>query len=395
VKAGDLLLKLAVWGPAGTIALIAVLAAAFPEVFWDGFIYKYYWGPIVADAGGDAGGLTSDYNWIDTISYGLILAWAAFLIHRRFVRTDLRVGAPFFLAMSPIIVLGPAARVLEDMELFNEPLQYVFISPIIYIFLGIATLLTIETAVKIEGMRRRDGDISASMLIILPGLLLSLCITAFPGWFNADLPILAIMGISALMAIVYPFLFRRRTYESLVGWTWSSVLLFVVVSFIVWSRDASFREHYLDISGSGGITGHPAGGIAILGLVLLSTAVVSLSVLLLSKWMPKLRPFVGSVNVLILSGHMLDASATYVGVDHYGYSEKHRLPSLLMEITGTAAVMFPLKLLFLLPALYYIDSSIGDDGGENRHLLALVKLAILVLGFGPGIRDLLRLSLGV
>jgi uncharacterized membrane protein len=111
--------------------------------------------------------------------------------------------------------------------------------------------------------------------------------------------------------------------------------------------------------------------------------------------MPKLRPFVGSVNVLILSGHMLDASATYVGVDHYGYSEKHRLPSLLMEITGTAAVMFPLKLLFLLPALYYIDSSIGNDVGENRHLLALVKLAILVLGFGPGIRDLLRLSLGV
>jgi uncharacterized membrane protein len=189
VKAGDLLLKLAVWGPAGTIALIAVLAAAFPEVFWDGFIYKYYWGPIVADAGGDAGGLTSDYNWIDTISYGLILAWASFLIHRRFVRTDLRVGAPFFLAMSPIIVLGPAARVLEDMELFNEPLQYVFISPIIYIFLGIATLLTIETAVKIEGMRRRDGDISASMLIILPGLLLSLCITAFLDGDRLSLPV--------------------------------------------------------------------------------------------------------------------------------------------------------------------------------------------------------------
>jgi uncharacterized membrane protein len=395
VGSRDLLVTLAVWGPAAVIALVAALCVAFPSVLWDGFIFHYYWGPIVADAGGDAGGLTPDYNWIDTLSYGLILAWASFLIHRRFFRSDLRTGSAFFLSMVPIVIFGPAARVLEDMELFNEPLQYVFISPVIYIFLGITTLLAIETASRIERMRKKAGDVSASALILLPGLLLSFVLLAFPDQFNAHIPFYAVLGISALSAILYRVIFRKRTYESLVGWTWLTVLLFAGIAYAAWFIDRSFRDHYIDVTGNDPVTAHAGGGAVILVAVLISTVLIAGSLLILSRNKPGLRPLLIPVNVLIVSGHMLDASATWVGVDFYGYSEKHRLPSLLIENTGTAFVMYPLKLAFLLPAIYYIDSALGEDRGKDRHLLALIKLAILVLGFGPGIRDILRLSLGV
>jgi uncharacterized membrane protein len=58
-------------------------------------------------------------------------------------------------------------------------------------------------------------------------------------------------------------------------------------------------------------------------------------------------------------------------------------------------VMYPLKLVFLVPAIYIMDVSMKKESQENPHMIALVKLAIIVLGFGPGVRDLLRIALGV
>lgn len=391
----DLLVKTLVWAPAVAVALMACLCLVLPSVFWDGFVFRYYWGPIVADAGGDAGDLTPDYNWIDTISYGGVLAWASFLIYRRLSSRGLRVGPAFFAAMSPIIILGPAARVLEDMELFNEPLQYLFISPVIYIFLGISTLLTIEAAAEIERLKGMPGVLSASLLIALPGLILSLAIMAFPDQFNADIPVVAVLAIAAITAVAYAFVLRRRTYESLVGWTWTTVLLFVCVAFVLWFAGGSFRHHYISMSGGNEVDTNLPGAFIILGATVLSASIVAGSIYLIPILKRKMRHSLHLVNAMILSGHMLDASATWVGIDFYGYSEKHRLPSLLIDATGTASVMYPLKLSFLLPALYFIDSSIGEGGRNDPHLLALVRLAVLVLGSGPGTRDLLRLALGV
>jgi uncharacterized membrane protein len=54
-----------------------------------------------------------------------------------------------------------------------------------------------------------------------------------------------------------------------------------------------------------------------------------------------------------------------------------------------------LKLLFLIPAIYYMDVIMKEEAEENPHLLALVKLTILILGAAPGARDIIRLALGV
>ncbi len=95
-------------------------------------------------------------------------------------------------------------------------------------------------------------------------------------------------------------------------------------------------------------------------------------------------------NRMILYVHMLDASSTYLGVDWFFYHEKHVLPTYLIDLAGTAAVMFPLKLAVLLPVLYLIDRSLQDPSLRN-----LTKLTLITLGLAPAVRNTLRLALGI
>ena len=73
-------------------------------------------------------------------------------------------------------------------------------------------------------------------------------------------------------------------------------------------------------------------------------------------------------------------------------AEKHVLPNFLIEATGTAFVMYPLKLVVTIPVLFIIDQYLK---GESKNLIGLVKLAILTVGLAPAIRDILRMSLGI
>ena len=375
------------------IGVVALLSVLFPHIFYDRFVWRYFWGPIVADAGGDSGGITPDYNWIDTISYGLILAWSVFLIQRAMKRWDVNVDA-FFFALAPAIVIGPSLRVLEDMYLFNTPMQYVFISPMIYIFLGLTTFGLLYTSIRISALKERDRRISSSLLILIPGLFTALVVKAAPETLNANVSVIVILGISLFMSILYPFIFRKGGYETLLGWTWGASLLHVLYSYTLWFTDDTWRSNYTAITGSSPSSGYLLHGIGTVALVVFVTLLVFLFLWLVSRKWPKFNSMISPVNMAIIMGHMLDASATFVGVDFLGYVEKHRLPAILMEATGTALVMFPLKLLFLLPALYLIDVSMEEDARSNRHLIVLVKLAVLVLGFGPGMRDIIRLTLG-
>jgi len=94
-------------------------------------------------------------------------------------------------------------------------------------------------------------------------------------------------------------------------------------------------------------------------------------------------------NLSVLLAHIFDASATFVAIDFYPYGEQHVLPNALIGLTGTALVMFPLKIIVILFALYVIDSYIEDKTIKN-----MLKLAILILGISTGLRDLLSLIMG-
>jgi len=113
--------------------------------------------------------------------------------------------------------------------------------------------------------------------------------------------------------------------------------------------------------------------------------VSSIFVVLRNKWDLLKDKF----NLSVLSAHLFDASATFIAVDFYGYGEQHVLPNALMNLAGTAAVMFPLKIAVILAALYVIDEYV-----EDKTIANMLKLAIFILGLAPGLRDFLSLIIG-
>lgn len=101
------------------------------------------------------------------------------------------------------------------------------------------------------------------------------------------------------------------------------------------------------------------------------------------------------VYITLLFGQLLDASATSYGIDlhpHVQYVEQHVVGSTLIAMTGTAFVMFPLKLLVLFPAVYVMQMYRREANPAFWHL---VLLAMIVVGFAPGVRDMVRMVLYV
>jgi uncharacterized membrane protein len=97
---------------------------------------------------------------------------------------------------------------------------------------------------------------------------------------------------------------------------------------------------------------------------------------------------------MLIFGHMLDASATSYGIDLHplSYVEQHVVGSALIQATGTAFSMFPLKLAVVIPALYVLELYRKEG---NRELWHLVILAMIMVGLAPGIRDMMRMVLYV
>lgn len=95
-------------------------------------------------------------------------------------------------------------------------------------------------------------------------------------------------------------------------------------------------------------------------------------------------------NLCVLSSHIFDATSTFVAMDFFGYYEQHVLPTFMINLTGTAFVMYPLKIGIILLILYLIDKEVDDK--TSNHML---KLAIFILGLAPGIRNFITLILAM
>ncbi|MGC9517273.1 MAG: DUF63 family protein [Methanomicrobiales archaeon] len=122
--------------------------------------------------------------------------------------------------------------------------------------------------------------------------------------------------------------------------------------------------------------------IAVVGTWLI---ISSIFILLRNKW----DLLQNKLNLSVIMAHLFDASSTFVAVDFYGYGEQHVLPNALTNLTGTAFVMFPLKISVILLALYVIDLYVEDKTIKN-----MLKLAIFILGLAPGLRNFLSLIIG-
>ncbi|MDI6708891.1 MAG: DUF63 family protein, partial [Candidatus Thermoplasmatota archaeon] len=97
-------------------------------------------------------------------------------------------------------------------------------------------------------------------------------------------------------------------------------------------------------------------------------------------------------SLALFFAHFLDASATFVGINFYGYAEKHPLPTLAIGIFG-AWIMYPLKFIVVSLVIYLLRIRYRAIVDENAKWLII--FCVFVLGLAPGIRDTLRIGIGV
>ncbi len=124
----------------------------------------------------------------------------------------------------------------------------------------------------------------------------------------------------------------------------------------------------------------------------LTLAVYALSVLF------KAKLFQNKYNLLIMFGHLLDGSSTYIAHDYYGFYEEHILPNYFISLFGdSAAIMIPLKIIIVALTLYFMDKWYADEPKteRSRTIYVLLKLLIFIVGFGPGLRNTLLPALSL
>lgn len=392
-----------------------------PKIFWDGFLWKYYISSLIKDEG---------YNPIDTITYGIILALSLFGIYKLLQTLKIEIDLKFFISILPFIILGSSTRALEDAELFKVPLKYLFISPIIYILIGIAVILILIIGSFIENKAKKNKKngvvFFAASYFSLFGFYLAFffLLNRNFSYMPNSIIVFAISLIIFIIIILYKqnfcnFFYKKENeknfdkekpssnflskteYISVKTVLFSFGMFFLTLSFyfiFLWltqsSEINSWTEFYKTTTNNQ-INLKPNVFPLVLGLATLSTFIVFIAFKFLSKRKEFFLPFLFGINLILFFAHFLDASATFVGIDFYNYTEKHVLPSFLIGISNSAIIMYILKFLVVFFVVYLIDIKYKNELEKDKILTGLVKLCIFILGLGPGIRDMLRLGMGV
>ncbi|UCF50163.1 MAG: DUF63 family protein [Thermoplasmatales archaeon] len=322
------------------VVIIAGLVFA-PSVFYDQWIWKYYWGPIVADASGSVAyhnGVEAreGYTIISEITYGIILVCALYAIYKLLKKLNITVDWKFALALMPYYLFGPISRVLEDSDYFHEPVEYWFISPLIYLQIAFYAIFFLLLGYYLE-RKFKNKIFSVNIILFLGGL---------------------IFFIPSIYLISIWILGDRWGYTTGVRFD-----VFLIV----------------------------------LGLVFLIVGLVFL-VSYIFKNNKKISVYKNPLNLAMLSGHLIDGITSYISIKDpfsmgLSYAEKHPASNVLLNIWGP---LFPIvKFLLIIFVIYVFDIMFKDELKDHITLVNLLKIGILILGFSPGLRDLLRVTMGV
>ena len=399
------------------VALVLVLVImVVPAVndFWS----TYFVDPIMADSKGEAG---AKYNIYNTVIYGLIFFLLFLVVQELLENLKIEVDERFVIASVPLLILGGTSRVLEDADVFEPPIQYLFISPLIYGIITLYALLTFSLAVWLS-----KSD--------LPSLTKGQGLVAFaiggyglwwyfvPGdWLHPSSWSLIVLAVSALTAEFYrgqplrdPKLFFGITTSLLVILTlltlaqapinnpeilWNTLLisgfLTFTIGYFAWfiANRGIPNPMFLLLAILMGYNSH----LALSGtVVLMAYFGVGLSLgcslaFPLRTWAPA-AILLNPLYLILYFGHFFDGSATFLGIEEYGYTEKHVLPTGFINYFGTAAIMLPLKFLVVTGVIAALESEESKE--QEQQMVNLLLLFLLTLGLAPGTRDVLRIMFG-
>lgn len=350
------------------IAIFAIAIFLFPRQIYDEFLWKYFIGPVIADAVGhpvEYNGIVAKegYTIISEIFYAIFLLSSIYILYKFFEKFDITVDNRFFLSTLPMILLGSFGRVLEDADILKPPLSYFFISPLIYFQISIYFSLAILFGIFIK----KDKYYIISVAII--DFLYAMFYLFFRYLFRFILHPLIFVLISLISIYIY-ILHERKDYNaSLLSYGF----LFFIPSFLI------FLSLPLKMSL------HINGIIFISPLLSLITAS---AIWIVSKYVGSI--FHEFINTSLIFSHSLDAFTTWMVVANpfslgISYGEKHPISSILLKY----GIAYPLIKIFVIMLIIY---GVND---LKKNLKNIIKWLVLFLGLAPGLRDFLRVLIGV
>ncbi|WP_048077394.1 DUF63 family protein [Halorubrum sp. AJ67] len=363
----------------GVTALLAVGSVVFPRVVYDRFLWRYFWGPVVADGEGAqcavrrVGGTTEllgseaacqsavsagevvatpGYTTFSTVSYVVILLamliGVVFLLRRLDIATELR----FFFALFPFMLFGGAdadgrgrgvaATAAGVDPLIGFPASAVLISPFIYFTVFVFTLACVLAAYALE--RRGIVDDYAR-------------------------PLFASGAVGLALAVGYLAVLAATT---------------------------------------GYVTFYPQ---VLIPTLVIATAATAGTWALATRQIPTIRQGTGAAGIVIIWGHAIDGVANVIGLDWMpaltgtaNLVPKHVVNALIVDWTGrllpasVSAVTgdaWPFLLVKLAAATFVVWIFNGEMYDESPRYTLLLLITVLAVGLGPGTRDMLRATFGV
>ena len=360
----------------GTLVALVVAVAggivAFPERFYEAFIWQYFWGPVVADAhnapcatmqGGEwevlyqgcsaAAGTVAypGYTLISTVSYAVILLFALIGVYLLLERLGLATDVSLFYPLFPFVLFGGALRTAEDanalllVDAGSAPIPFpwtaLIISPFIYATVFAITLLVLVAVVfaedrgYVEDYRQPMVGVG-TVLLAIPVLWLGyLSATREDVGFNPEVAVISLGGATILMVLAW---------------------------------------------------------------------------VLSERYAPEVNAGTGYMGALIVWGHAVDGVANVLSLDWAdtfglpGYEPKHVANAAIQDLTEAiqpAAVtdaightwpFIPVKVGVALLAVWIFNEEVIEDSPTYSLLLLI---AILAVGLGPGTRDMLRATFGI
>jgi uncharacterized membrane protein len=408
----------------GFIALIIVGGLVFtPELFWNDFIKVFIWEPIVKDAGasGDAG-----YSQVNTVVYILTMVAAVIGLQALFRRWQLPVDDRMVWALMSWVVLAPVLRVMEDADYFAEGVDVLFISPLIHIHL--ATWLVISGFIGHIGRKNQISMLAMLLvayiaftgLLVLPNVhihetghfwvlsgviagavMIAVTLHNTWGWDGIPRSMLAFalglitMGLGHWAQLIStPWAqdsgMMPRDNEVI----WPILVVVVIPLLVTWAVWRKGEEDLLQLR----LTGNEVGLIPD-GMTLDEWESEDRSnhpVEMLSPRGILATPLVAGM----LFGQLCDGLATMIGIDWFGYSEKHPVSDAVIQfgdslnLLGEGAWLFFLVKAAIVSLIIWMFTQMRIES-RQQHLRILIVLAVMIVGMAPGLRDIGRLVLGV
>jgi uncharacterized membrane protein len=304
------------------------------------FLQQYFVDPIYYSTG---------YNIVNTAAYAAILVLAVFLTYKLLRTMKIKIDQRFFIGILPFIALGGILRAYEDLLEAGT---------------GHPALLNIFTMVDATGVTR-------NLLLVTPLI-----------YFT----IFAIALVALLVAKFAEHMTKKKMEYWKIWFAIGAVVDLAAISQLRFSSPFAF-----------------------LSIILITAGWVAAT--LLAKYVCTKKNIAAGKklftreNMFILNVHLFEATTTFVALQFprelgLSYFEQHVVAGFFIGQLGPAS-FFLLKLLIVPIVLYYFDKEfagpapkqkISLDNGEKKTFL---KIIVLILGMGPGLRNFLRLIMGV